>query len=59
MVLLAALAAPGLSHVRHVHVLSRGYEGLVGRLIALGAAIEVRERAQAVPLSDAVMRSVI
>lgn len=59
MVLLAALAAPGLSHVRHVHVLSRGYEGLVGRLIALGAAIEVREGAQAVPLSDAVIRSVI
>jgi len=40
MVLLAALATPGVSSLHEVGVLSRGYEDLVGRLRSLGALID-------------------
>jgi UDP-N-acetylglucosamine 1-carboxyvinyltransferase len=41
MVLLAALAAPGVSRLHGVSVLSRGYEDLAGRLMSLGAKMDV------------------
>jgi UDP-N-acetylglucosamine 1-carboxyvinyltransferase len=40
MVLLAALAAPGVSRLHGVSVLGRGYEDLAGRLRSLGAMID-------------------
>jgi len=40
MVLLAALAAPGISRLHGVGVLSRGYEDLAGRLRSLGALVD-------------------
>jgi UDP-N-acetylglucosamine 1-carboxyvinyltransferase len=41
MVLLAALAAPGVSRLHGVGVLSRGYEDLAGRLQSLGALVDL------------------
>ena len=41
MVLLAALAAPGVSRLHGVGVLNRGYEDLAGRLVSLGANLDV------------------
>ncbi len=41
VVLLAMLAAPGVSVLRNVYVINRGYEDLADRLNALGATIEV------------------
>ena len=38
--LLAMLAAPGVSVLRNVYVINRGYEDLAERLNALGATIE-------------------
>ena len=40
VVLLAMLAAPGVSVLRNVYVIDRGYEDLAQRLSALGAQIE-------------------
>jgi UDP-N-acetylglucosamine 1-carboxyvinyltransferase len=45
MVLLAALAAPGVSRLHGVGVLSRGYEDLTGRLVSLGAKMDVDRQA--------------
>ena len=41
VVLLAMLAAPGVSFLRNVYVINRGYEDLANRLNAVGANIEV------------------
>ncbi len=40
VVLLAMLAAPGVSVLRNIYVINRGYEDLAERLNALGATIE-------------------
>lgn len=40
VVLLAMLAAPGVSVLRNVYVIHRGYEDLAERLNSLGAKIE-------------------
>lgn len=40
VVLLAMLAAPGISELRNVYVINRGYEDLAERLNALGATVE-------------------
>ncbi|NNG34776.1 helix-turn-helix domain-containing protein [Nakamurella aerolata] len=41
VLLLAMLATPGVSVLRNIYVINRGYENLDGRLNALGANIEV------------------
>jgi UDP-N-acetylglucosamine transferase len=41
VVLLAMLAAPGVSILRDVYSINRGYEELAQRLNSLGAEIEV------------------
>lgn len=41
MILLAALAAPGVSYLSNVNVVSRGYEDLIGRLRSVQARVEV------------------
>ena len=44
---IAALAADGVSEVSNVHYIERGYEDIIGKLTALGAQIrrvEVKER---------------
>ena len=38
--ILGALAAEGLSTIRGVHHVRRGYEGIEGKLLELGAGIE-------------------
>ena len=40
VILLAMLAAPGVSVLRNVYVINRGYEDLATRLNALGARIQ-------------------
>ncbi len=40
VILIAMLAAPGVSMLRNVYVINRGYEDLAQRLNALGARIE-------------------
>ena len=41
IILVAMLAAPGVSILRNVYSINRGYEDLAARLRALGAQIEV------------------
>ena len=36
---IAGLAAQGITHVEHIHFVERGYESLVQKLTALGADI--------------------
>ena len=36
---IAGLAAEGITHVEHIHFVERGYEDLIGKLTALGATI--------------------
>ena len=36
---IAGLAAEGITHVEHIHFIERGYEELVAKLSALGADI--------------------
>jgi UDP-N-acetylglucosamine 1-carboxyvinyltransferase len=38
--LLAALSANGISHIRNIRQIERGYEAIDERLVALGARIE-------------------
>lgn len=59
MVLSAALAAPGLSHLENVDVLQRGYEDLGGRLRVLGACIAPVEPNSESTACDGVARSVL
>ena len=40
VILLAMLAAPGVSYLRNVYVINRGYEDLAERLNALGASVQ-------------------
>ena len=40
VILLAMLAAPGVSYLRNVYVINRGYEDLAERLNALGADVQ-------------------
>ena len=37
---IAGLAAQGITHVRNIHFVERGYEDLIGKLTALGAGIK-------------------
>jgi UDP-N-acetylglucosamine 1-carboxyvinyltransferase len=59
MVLLAALAAPGVSYLSDVNVVSRGYEDLVGRLRALQARVDILEIKADRQMPEGVMRSVM
>jgi UDP-N-acetylglucosamine 1-carboxyvinyltransferase len=59
MVLLAALAAPGVSRLTNVSVLSRGYEGLIGRLRSLQARIDVSDVKNNQQAPDGAIRSVM
>jgi UDP-N-acetylglucosamine 1-carboxyvinyltransferase len=42
MILIAMLGATGVSTLRNVYAIKRGYEDIVGRLNALGAKIEIQ-----------------
>lgn len=59
MILLAALAAPGITYLSSVDVLSRGYEGLVERLQSLQARIDVLETKTDQHVSEGTIRSVM
>lgn len=59
MVLLAALAAPGVSRLTNVGVLSREYEGLIGRLRSLQARIDVEDVKMNQQAPDGAIRSVM
>lgn len=59
MVLLAALAAPGLSCLRDVGILDRGYEDLLGRLQSLGGRIMHGYTDAEVHIPEAPIRSVM
>lgn len=59
MLLLAALAAPGVSYLSDVGVISRGYEGLVGRLRELGARIGTLDDDVGSQLSKEAIRSLM
>ena len=50
MLVVAMLAAPGRSMLRNVYTINRGYENLVPRLRALGAAIDEVEAGSPVTL---------
>jgi UDP-N-acetylglucosamine 1-carboxyvinyltransferase len=58
MLLLAALAAPGVSRLHGVDVLGRGYEDLAGRLLSLGALVEKRDTGHQVGM-EGTIRSVM
>lgn len=59
MILLAALAAPGITYLSSVDVLSRGYEGLVERLQSLQARIHVLETKTDQHVSEGTIKSVM
>lgn len=59
MILLAALAAPGVSCLEGVGVLSRGYEDIVRRLRSVQAQIEIEQADLEHPFSGSVVRSVM
>jgi UDP-N-acetylglucosamine 1-carboxyvinyltransferase len=60
MVLLAALAAPGVSRLHGVEVLSRGHEDLAERLRSLGATIDDQEKnADRQAMTEGTIRSMI
>jgi len=59
MVLLAALAAPGISYLSDVNVVSRGYEDLVGRLRSLHARVDVLDVRADQRVTEGVIRSVM
>ena len=40
---IAALAADGVSNVSNIHLIERGYDDIVGKLTAVGAEIEKLE----------------
>ncbi len=45
--LIAALAAHGISEITNVQYIERGYENIIGKLTALGANIVRQEEAEA------------
>ena len=59
MVLLAALASPGVSCLDGVDVLSRGYEDMVRRLRSVQARIDIRPADVGQPVLEGVVRSVM
>jgi UDP-N-acetylglucosamine 1-carboxyvinyltransferase len=59
MVLLAALAAPGVSYLSEVSVVSRGYENLIRRLRDLGGQIETLDVPVDQQMSEGTIRSVM
>lgn len=59
MVLLAALAAPGISCLSDVNVVSRGYEDLVGRLRSLHAQVDVSDVKADLRVTRGVIRSLM
>ncbi|GAB7322917.1 hypothetical protein MBLNU13_g05459t1 [Cladosporium sp. NU13] len=59
MVLLAALAAPGVSRLTNVGVLSRGYAELIGRLRSLQARIDVSDVKMNQQAPEGAIRSVM
>lgn len=59
MVLLAALAAPGVSYLSNVNVVSRGYEDLIERLQSIAARVDVLDVKPDQQISEGVIRSVI
>ena len=59
MILLAALAAPGMSYLNNVDVISRGYEELVGRLRSIQARVEVLDVKADQQMPEGVIRSVM
>lgn len=59
MVLLAALAAPGVSYLSDVGVVSRGYEDLIERLRSLNGRIDTLEVGMDQQVSEGVIRSVM
>jgi UDP-N-acetylglucosamine 1-carboxyvinyltransferase len=59
MVLLAALAAPGVSYLSDVNVVSRGYEDLVGRLRSLHARVDILDIKADHQMPEGVIRSVM
>jgi UDP-N-acetylglucosamine 1-carboxyvinyltransferase len=59
MILLAALAAPGVSYLSNVNVVSRGYEDLIGRLRLVAARVDVMDVKADQQMSERVIRSVM
>ncbi|KAM0704734.1 hypothetical protein Q7P35_007520 [Cladosporium inversicolor] len=59
MILLAALAAPGVSYLSNVNVISRGYEDLVRRLRSIQARVEVLDAMADQQMPEGVIRSVM
>jgi UDP-N-acetylglucosamine 1-carboxyvinyltransferase len=59
MVLLAALAAPGVSYLSSVKVVSRGYEDLIRRLRSIQAQVEVLDVKTDHHMPEGVIRSVM
>lgn len=59
MVLLAALAAPGVSYLSDVNVVSRGYEDLIGRLRSIQAHVDVLDAKADQQMPEGVIRSVM
>jgi UDP-N-acetylglucosamine 1-carboxyvinyltransferase len=59
VVLLAALAAPGISYLSDVNVVSRGYEDLVGRLRSIQARVDVLDVKTDQQMPEGVIRSVM
>jgi UDP-N-acetylglucosamine 1-carboxyvinyltransferase len=59
MVLLAALAAPGVSYLSNVNVVSRGYENLIGRLRSIQAQIDVLDVRTDQQVPEGTIRSVM
>lgn len=59
MVLLAALAAPGVSRLDNTGVLSRGYEDIMGRLQSLQVRIDIVDVDSDRPMLERVVRSVM
>jgi UDP-N-acetylglucosamine 1-carboxyvinyltransferase len=59
MILLAALAAPGVSYLSNVNVVSRGYEDLIRRLRSIQARIDVIDVGTGQQVPEGTIRSVM
>lgn len=59
MILLAALAASGVSYLSDVNVISRGYEDLIGRLRSIQAHVDVLDVKADQQIPEGVIRSVM